>query len=180
MKIYAVPIAHGGSQLSNKKGSIVMKKRKALLAVLILAAGLTACSNKDTQTDKPNSSVVLPSEEFDGFVLNPDELVLAENKTELFVNGENPTYDKENGCIIFAVEGELDYKLDDRSEIALSTEDDILVLEGELVTDEYPSLCGESGYYGAAIKFDHELTPGDYRFSINFSTYTIGFKCTVK
>ncbi len=157
-----------------------MKNWKALLAVLILAAGLTACSDKDNPANKNDTPVIIPNDEFDGFVLNPDELVLEKEKTELFVNGENPTYDKENGCIIFAVEGEIDYKLDDRSEIALSAEEDIYVLEGELVTDEYPSLCGESGYYGAAIKFDHELTPGDYRFSINFSTYTIGFKCTVE
>lgn len=166
-----------------------MKNWKALLAVLILAAGLTACSDKEKEpntppedTSIPYSDIVgwSPESDYDGFVLNPDSLVLDTERTELFVNAENPTYDKENGCIIFAVTDELFYTAAERAEVVISSEDDILILDGKLVTDDYPSLKAEDGYYGAAIKFDEELTPGEYRFSINFSIYTIGFKYTVQ
>ena len=171
-----------------------MKNRKALLAVLLLAASLTACANDEkepSETTPAESSqmdvdiVDRESEsesetEYDRFVLNPDSLVLETERTELFVNGENPTYDKENGCIIFAVTDELFYTAAERAEVVISTENDILILPGKLVTDDYPALKAEVGYYGAAIKFDEELIPGVYRFSINFSVYTIGFKYTVQ
>ncbi len=176
-----------------------MKNWKALLAILIIAAGLTACSDKEntnspTETSNPSQNQTNtpvdnnedknteePEEtKYNGFVLNPDDLVLDEEKTELFINGENPTYDKENGCIVFVVPGLLEYALDDRAEVVITSDGDFSILDGTLVTDKYPALCTEDGYYGAAIQFDQELTPGNYGFSIKFSIYSIGFKYTVQ
>lgn len=175
-----------------------MNHRISLLAALLLLAGaisLTACSNssdeKETTNNTPETDIIEttnetpaeteePETEYSGFVVNPDSLVLETERTELFVNGKNPYYDKEKGCIVFVVTDEIAYDMTDRSDIVISSESDILILDGTLVTDQYPSLKTENGYLGAAIKFDEALVPDDYRFSINFSVYTIGFTCTIE
>ncbi len=169
-----------------------MKNMKALLALLLIAAGLTACSGEtagtpseetkgqeNTPVETTKNDVIETEEaetEYNGFVLDPDVLTLDTENVALFVNGENPTYDKENGCLVFVVPGLIEYDLSERVEVVLTTDGDFSILDGTLVTDKYPSLVGENGYYGAAIQFDYDMIPGDYGFSIKFSVYDIGFK----
>ncbi len=172
-----------------------MKNWKFIAAALVLALSVTACSGdkenaKETEMPEKSYSSILELLENDKStdgeetttstttVLNPEAVTLNETATELYVNGENPTFDKENNAIIFIVNETLTYDASSPVSVAISG-DDILLPEGTIVSDDYPTLHTEGGYCGAAIKLSETLEPGDYRFSINFGIYTIGFKCTV-
>jgi len=171
-----------------------MKKWKALLAVLILVAGLAACTKKSTtQTGTQVPAVTRPPEsDYDGFVWNPETLELESENPEFFVNGKNAFYDKENKRIVFTVSQEIKYSLTSKCDLAVSR-DAFIQTECTLVTDQYPELCTENGYMGAAIQLPDdlssnnqldpnaqqgldspkELEPGNYSFVIRFDIYTI-------
>ena len=173
-----------------------MKHRKSFIMTLFLLVGVftfAACNNssdeKEETNNQPETDIIettseteisLWESEYNGFVVNPESLVLDTERTDLFENGKNPYYDKENGCIVFFVTEEIAYSTSDLCDLVISSENDIFILDGTLVTDQYPSLKTENGYLGAAIKFDETLIPANYRFSINFSVYTIGFTCTIE
>ena len=178
-----------------------MNKFKALLIAAILLLGLAACSEspekleneEDTasvadtvdtvqqeteetaETEKP---VVERPEEVE--VITYTSLTIDEEDTDRFVNGENPTYDAETGCLVFVVTSEIEYDADDACSVGISGEDGAYTVDGTIVLEGYEALESMNGYRGAAIHIDETLTPGNYLFVINFSTYTVSFRYTVQ
>ena len=181
-----------------------MNKLKALLIAAILLLGLTACSESaeetkstadtadtaqqesvsdDTaedaeETEETEKTVVTRPEDVEIVTYTP--LTIDDEDTDRFVNGENPTYDAENGCLVFIVTDEIEYEAEDMCSVGISGEDGAYTVPGTLVMEGYDTLPSMNGYRGAAIKIDETLAAGDYKFVINFSTYTVSFNYTVK
>lgn len=179
----------------------IMNKLKALLIAAILLLGLSACSEsaeetedtadtvdttqqetaeEDTDTAEPDTEKSVVERPEDVEVVTYTPLTIDEEATERFINGENPTYDAENGCLVFIVTDEIEYEADDGCSIGISGEDGAYTIGGTLVMEGYETLESINGYRGAAIKLDETLAAGKYWFVINFSTYTVSFEYTVK
>ncbi len=172
----------------------MMNKWKALLAAMIVVAGMTACNNaadenetndttvndtvagEETEAQETQRETYAPGE--DKIILH-SEVSLETEDTSLFTNGVNPYYDKENKVLVFAINREVKYE-DELSCDLVATGSDLYFLEGTLVTDDYASLCTENGYRGAAIKLEEDIAPGTYKFNVNFSYYSVAFEMTIE
>ncbi len=177
-----------------------MKRFKVLLAAAILCMGLTACASKEEETvpeTEPDTQAQVEttadSEETESETEKPayqrpenEEIItympleIDGEATERFVGGENPHYDAEKKQLVFVVTTEIEYEADEECSVGISSTEEAYTVDGTLLPDAYEELASMNGYRGAAIQLEEALEPGDYRFVINFSTYTISFAYTVK
>jgi len=180
-----------------------MKNFKIMLMAAVLLLGLSACSEKnETDTDTADDTVNESESESTGEpetietepetekevyqrpesvdVINYTQLEIDEEATDVCGFGTNPAYDSEKNCILFAVTDVIYYDAGDECSVGISSVDGAYTVDGSLVTEEYDDLFAAEGYKGAAVKIDEPLEAGEYKFVINFSTYTVSFTCEIK
>lgn len=172
-----------------------MKKYIALmLAGLMLAVAMTACSSGEDAPEETAAPETVPVET-EAETVEPE----TEEETEPAPKHERPedvevidyitlelekdvVYDRAAGLfVMYFTDHELLYPEDAKCSVGLISTEEAFSIKGTPDFAAYPDVkIDEDDYCGIAIKLDEEIPAGDYMASVTFDRYIVNFDFTAQ